>query len=126
MSAFNAPDYWAKARLFINRAQEAEGARSDDERRFWATLALEVLAKWALAKHSPTLVADPEKGGGAELFKALGLKDGYPEVSVTVTTAFKRCETLYKHFSSTEAGKFSPEPLMRSRSWAGRETRMPF
>jgi len=23
-------------------------------------------------------------------------------------------------------GLFSPDPLMRSRSWAGRETRMPF
>lgn len=107
MTAFSASDYWSKGRLFINRALEPEGERSEDERRFWATLALEVLAKWALAKHSPTLVADPEKGGGAELFKALGLREGYPEVSITVTTAFKRCESLHKHFSATEAGKFS-------------------
>lgn len=107
MTSFSAADFWVKGRLFINRALEQEDVRSEDERRLWATLALEVLAKWALARHSPTLVADPEKGGGAELFKALGLKEGIPEVSITVTTAFKRCETLYRHFSSSEASKFS-------------------
>lgn len=107
MTAFAAADFWVKARLFINRALDGDEMRSEDERRLWATLALEVLAKWALARHSPTLVADPEKGGGAELFKALGLKEGIPEVSITVTTAFKRCETLYRHFSAQEAGKFS-------------------
>lgn len=107
MTAFAATDYWIKGRLFVNRALEGDDLRSEDERRLWATLALEVLAKWALARHSPTLVADPEKGGGVELFKALRLKEGTPAVSITVTTAFKRCETLYRHFSAQEAGKFS-------------------
>lgn len=107
MTAFEAHDYWIKGRLFINRALEATEGRSEDERRLWASLALEILAKWALAKHSPALVADPEKGGGSELFKALGLKEATLGVSVSATTAFKRCEMLYRHFSVNEAVNFS-------------------
>jgi hypothetical protein len=81
--------------------------RSEDERRLWASLALEQLAKWALALTSPTLVADPVNAGGEQLLKALGLRDGGPYVSVTASTAFKRCAAVYKPFSESDALKFS-------------------
>lgn len=107
MSAFNAEGYWNKGRLFINRAMESPEIRSEDERRLWASLALEVLAKWALAATSPTLVADPAKGDGEQLYKALGIRDGGPYVSVTATTAFKRCAALYHPFDDRRATGYS-------------------
>ena len=61
---------WLKAKLFINRAMD-EDPRSFDERAMWATLALELLAKAALATHSPILIADPNDD--ASLLGASGL-----------------------------------------------------
>lgn len=104
MSAFSADAFWIKARLFVNRAMEPGDGRSEDERRLWAALALELLAKWALAKTSPTLVADP---GGEQLLKALGLKEGAPYVTVPASTAFKRCQAIYRPFSEDDASTFA-------------------
>jgi len=107
MSAFAAESYWNKGRLFINRALESPDIRSEDERRLWASLALEVLAKWALAATSPTLVADPAKGDGEQLYKALGIREGGPYVSVTASTAFKRCAAIYHPFDERRASGYS-------------------
>ncbi|MGW6006752.1 hypothetical protein ACWFNS_09010 [Oerskovia enterophila] len=107
MSAFDADAFWVKARLFVNRAMEPGDERSQDERRLWAALALELLAKWALAETSPTLVADPVNAGGDQLLKALGLKEGGLSVTVSASTAFKRCQSIYRPFSEQDASKFS-------------------
>lgn len=107
MTAFRAEAFWIKARLFINRAMEPGDARSEDERRLWASLALELLAKWALAETSPALVADPVKDGGDQLFMALGLREGGPSVTVQASTAFKRCQAIYHPFNAQDASKFS-------------------
>ncbi|NCT91956.1 hypothetical protein GXB85_13495 [Cellulomonas sp. APG4] len=107
MTGFSADGYWTKTLLFINRALEPDSIRSEDERRLWASLALEQLAKWALARTSPTLVADPVRADGDQLFRALGLREGGPYVSITASTAFKRCAAIYRPFSDTEAAKFA-------------------
>lgn len=107
MTAFRAEAFFVKARLFVNRAMEPGDARSEDERRLWAALALELLAKWALAETSPVLVADPAKDGGDQLFMALGLKEAGPTVTVQATTAFKRCQSIYHPFNAQDAAKFS-------------------
>src|SRR6478609_6603197 len=86
---------------------ESPEIRSEDERRPWASLALEVLAKWSLAATSPTLVADPAKGDGEQLYKALGIRTGGPYVSVTASTAFKRCAALYHPFDERRATRYS-------------------
>lgn len=107
MSAFAAESYWNKGRLFINRSLEPADIRSEDERRLWASLALEVLAKWALAATSPTLVADPAKGDGEQLYKALGIREGGPYVSVTASTAFRRCAAIYHPFDERRASGYA-------------------
>ncbi len=55
---YDSEGLWLKAKLFINRAMD-DNARSFDERALWASLSLELLAKAALANHSPLLIADP-------------------------------------------------------------------
>jgi len=107
VNGFSADGYWTKGLLFVNRAMEPEETRSEDERRLWASLALEQLAKWALAKTSPSLVADPVQGDGQQLFRALGLQEGGPYVSIKAATAFKRCAAIYRPFSSSEAIAFA-------------------
>lgn len=53
---------WTKAKLFLNRAMD-DDPRSFDERALWAALALELLAKAALARVSPLLIAEPNEEG---------------------------------------------------------------
>jgi hypothetical protein len=107
MGGFASEGYWVKSQLFLNRALESDAARSEGERRLWASVALEQLAKWALAKTSPTLIADSTKTDGDQLFRALGLREGGPYVSVTASTAFKRCAAIYRPFNEKDAISFT-------------------
>ncbi len=107
MIPFSPDAFWLKAKLFTNRATDPDDGRTEDERRFWASLSLELLAKWSLAKTSRVLVVDPGHGGGEQLYKALGLRDSVDHVTVTATTAFKRCDALYKSFDLKTAKKIS-------------------
>lgn len=107
MIPFGAKAYWVKAKLFVNRALEDDETSSEDERRLWASLALEILAKWALSETSPTLVADPVNGSGEQLTKALGLKTGHPYIAVAASTAFKRCAAIYSPFDAPKAQKYA-------------------
>ena len=50
---------WLKAKMFINRAMDDGDMRSPDEKSLWAALSLELLGKAALARVSPTLIAEP-------------------------------------------------------------------
>lgn len=106
MNPFDPVGFWIKSVLFINRALGTRPT-SEDERRIWASLALELLAKWALAETSPTLVADPLTGKGVQMYKALGLRAGDDNVSVAASTAFTRCAELYKPFNANKALEYS-------------------
>lgn len=107
MNAFGHDLFWNKARVFVNRALEEPPTRSEDERRLWAALALEVLAKWALSATSPTLVVDPATAGGDQLLRAVGVLEGGPYVTVSATTAYKRCARIYKPFDEKRAERFA-------------------
>jgi hypothetical protein len=93
---------WMKAKLFINRALDpAEVAF--DERALWAALALEVLAKAALARASPLLIAVPNEDG-ANLLIAAGLVEGSARFhSVAAKTLFARCHRAFKPFNERQA-----------------------
>jgi hypothetical protein len=94
---------WVKAKLFLNRAMDEDGVRSFDEQSLWASLALELLAKAALARVSPLLVAEPTEDG-TNLLIASGLVKGDARfTSVRATTLFTRCQKAFKPFSLTEA-----------------------
>jgi hypothetical protein len=94
---------WMKAKLFLNRAMDDDGSRAFDEQAHWAALALELLAKAALARVSPLLIADPTEDG-ASLLIAAGLLQGDARfTTVRAKTLFARCAKAFKPFSLEEA-----------------------
>lgn len=98
---------WLKAKLFLNRAMDDDEVRSFDEQALWASLALELLAKSALARQSPLLIAVPTEDGTNVLI-ALGLIGGTARFeSVPAKTLYSRCERAFKPFSRSEAEKIT-------------------
>ncbi|MET7574965.1 hypothetical protein ABZT04_41860 [Streptomyces sp. NPDC005492] len=95
---------WTKAKLFLNRAMD-DDARSFDEQALWAALALELLAKAALARVSPLLIAEPNEEG-TNLLIASGLVKGEARfTSVRAKTLMARCHKAFKPFDQAEAMK---------------------
>lgn len=93
---------WMKARLFINHAMDDE-PRSFDEQALWASLSLELLAKAALSKRSPLLIATPSEDGD-NLLTAAGLIEGDAQFkSIPAHTLYSRCSKAFKPFSEKEA-----------------------
>ncbi|MGA0568625.1 hypothetical protein ACO2Q7_14945 [Rathayibacter sp. KR2-224] len=94
---------WTKAKLFIDRAMDDSSARDFDERAFWAATSLELLAKAALAKYSPLLIAEPTEDG-LNILIASGLVAGQARFStVMAKTLWKRCQKAFKPFSEDQA-----------------------
>lgn len=100
---WDADALWTKARLFINNALIDDDERSWDERALWASLALELLAKAALARASPLLIAAPNEEG-TNLLVASGLVQGEAAFkSISARTLFLRCGRAFKPFNSQAA-----------------------
>lgn len=103
-SPFDPAALWLKSKLFLNRAMDDDSGRTFDEQAMWASQALELLAKAALARHNPLLVADPTDG--QNLLIASGLVQGEALFkSVNAATLYRRCEQAFKPFSADEAIK---------------------
>jgi len=103
ISPYDHEALWIKAKLFINRAMDDDESRSFDEQSLWASLALELLAKAALARVSPLLIAEPTEDG-TNLLIASGLVKGDARfTSVRAKTLFTRCQKAFKPFNLTEA-----------------------
>ncbi|WP_316779942.1 hypothetical protein [Streptomyces sasae] len=103
-SPFDHEALWIKAKLFLNRAMD-DGSRSFDEQALWAALALELLAKAALARVSPLLIAEPNEEG-TNLLIASGLVKGEARfTSVRAKTLMARCHKAFKPFDQAEAEK---------------------
>jgi hypothetical protein len=98
---------WLKAKLFLNRAMDDHEVRPFDEQALWASLALELLAKAALARQSPLLIAVPTEDGTNVLI-ALGLIGGDARFeSVPAKTLYSRCEKAFRPFNKSEAEKIT-------------------
>jgi hypothetical protein len=98
---------WLKARLFINHAMDPGEPRTFNERALWASLALELLGKAALARVSPLLIAMPSEEGH-HLLAASGLLPGDgPSLTVAAKTVFSRCARAFRPFNSTESLQFA-------------------
>lgn len=101
---FDREALWIKAKLFLNRAMD-DDFRSFDEQALWAALALELLAKAALARVSPLLIAEPNEEG-TNLLVASGLVKGDVKfTSVRAKTLMTRCHKAFKPFDQNEAMK---------------------
>lgn len=100
--AYDADALWLKAKLFLNHAMDDEGVRTFDEQALWAALALELLAKAALSRRSPVLIAAPNEDGG-NLLASVGLTKADRFVSVPAKTLISRCSKAFPPFSERES-----------------------
>jgi len=98
---------WLKAKVFLNRAMDADPHRAFDEQVLWAAAALELLGKAALARVSPLLIAEPTEEG-VNLLIATGLIEGTARfTSVKASTVFKRCERAFPPFRAIDAQRLA-------------------
>lgn len=134
VAPYDAEALWTKAKLFANRAMDP-GDAEFDERALWASLALELLGKAALARHSPSLIAVPTEDG-VNLLIASGLVEGTGRfTSIPAKTVFNRCQRAFKPFDGQRAMAIAnarneylhgarpaftdiPEPAWWPRYWA--------
>src|ERR1035438_1397588 len=82
---------WNKALAYVGRGQSEE--RESGAFSLWYLMAFELLARAALAKIHPALLADPIDGGDNLLY-AFGYGTAKNPKSVTAATVFKRCEKI--------------------------------
>lgn len=90
---------WDKATLFMGRAMEQD--REQETFGLWAAMGLELLARSALAKVSPTLLAEPEKDH-RNVLHALGLGSGNPPKSIATAQVLALCRSLIADFTEAE------------------------
>jgi hypothetical protein len=86
--------------MYMERSLAAP--RDSDLFPFWASLALEFLARSSLAKLSPTLLADTSDADGRHLLHALGVEPkvkAYVPRSIQTSEVLVRCEQLVPAFT---------------------------
>ena len=97
--AINGDALHAKSKVYINRALSKKGARDLDEYQLWASLALELLGKAALARKHPSLVVDPNHW--QSMFVAAGINVTTDVKTIAAKTLFERLVHLVPRFDKT-------------------------
>ena len=95
-AALSADALLGKSKAYISRALAAKGRKSMGEYQLWASLALELLGKSALAAVHPCLIADPQSF--VSLFAAAGMNVGTDIKTITAKTLFERLTHVTKRF----------------------------
>jgi hypothetical protein len=95
-AALSAEALMGKSQAYIGRAVTAKTAGSMGEYQLWASLALELAGKAALAKIHPCLVADPLSS--VSMFAAAGMSVGTDIKTIIAKTLFDRLTHLSKRF----------------------------
>jgi transcription elongation factor Elf1 len=90
---------WAKAVLFMQRAVAED--RESAEFGLWASLGLELLARAAVAKTSPALLAEPDREQ-KNLLHALGISTHNAPKSIGTVQVFSLCRLLVAGFTEDE------------------------
>lgn len=96
--SWNREDLWTKAALFMSRAVEED--RENETFGLWAAMGLELLARSAVAKVSPLLLAEPDRDQKNALH-FLGYGSGTPK-SIATTQVLLLCRTLVPDFTEDE------------------------
>ncbi len=98
--AWDRDSLWAKACIFIERAFQE--SKNDPLFGLWAALGLELLARSAVARVSPTLLAEPDREH-RYLLHALGRgSERVPRKSLSAVQVLNLCSTLFEDFSNEE------------------------
>jgi hypothetical protein len=85
-----------KSRAYIAKALRRKGEKDFEEYQLWASLALELLGKAALAHRHPCLVVDPTHH--SSLFVAAGVSVTTDVKTITAKTLFERLRLLISAF----------------------------
>lgn len=94
--AINSAALHAKSKVYIGRAMARKADGELDEYQLWASLALELLGKAALAAHHPSLIVDPMHW--ESLFVAAGINVTTDVKTITAKTLFERLTHLVPRF----------------------------
>jgi hypothetical protein len=86
----------AKSKVYIGRALARKGVGDLDEYQLWASLALELLGKAALARKHPSLVVDPTHW--QSMFVAAGINVTTDVKTIAAKTLFERLAHLVPRF----------------------------
>ncbi|MER9953919.1 hypothetical protein NKJ52_03635 [Mesorhizobium australicum] len=97
--AINGDALHAKSKVYISRALTRKGAGELDEYQLWASLALELLGKAALARKHPSLVVDPTHW--QSMFVAAGINVTTDVKTISAKTLFERLAHLIPRFDKT-------------------------
>ncbi|MER9489663.1 hypothetical protein NKI50_27450 [Mesorhizobium sp. M0563] len=97
--AINGDALHAKSKVYIGRALVRKGAGELDEYQLWASLALELLGKAALARKHPSLVVDPTHW--QSMFVAAGINVTTDVKTIAAKTLFERLAHLVPRFDKT-------------------------
>lgn len=89
---------WSKAVLFMQRATNED--RESDVFPLWVAMGLELLARAAIARVSPLLLAEAEKDQ-RNILHALGFGSGVPK-SIATLQVLSLCRTLIPGFTEEE------------------------
>lgn len=96
--AINGDALHAKSKVYIGRALTRKASNDLDEYQLWASLALELLGKAALALKHPSLVVDPTHW--QSMFVAAGINITTDVKTITAKTLFERLAHLVPRFDS--------------------------
>ncbi|HAU3628993.1 TPA: hypothetical protein F7136_16570 [Legionella pneumophila] len=91
---------WTKSRLYFERALNTD--REDDSFGLWCSMGLELLARSAIAKFSPTLLAEPDKD---HKYLLIALDLGSAKISrksIPTNQVLSLCKTLIPSFTEEE------------------------
>lgn len=97
--AINGDALHTKSKVYIGRALARKAAGDLDEYQLWASLALELLGKAALARKHPSLVVDPTHW--QSMFVAAGINVTTDVKTITAKTLFERLMHLVPRFDKT-------------------------
>jgi hypothetical protein len=97
--AINGEALHSKSKIYIGRALTRKGSGDLDEYQLWASLALELLGKAALARKHPSLVVDPTHW--QSMFVAAGINVTTDVKTITAKTLFERLARLVPRFDNT-------------------------
>ncbi|WP_315773888.1 MULTISPECIES: hypothetical protein [unclassified Bradyrhizobium] len=97
VAALSADALMGKSQAYIGRALAAKAAGTMGEYQLWASLALELVGKAALANIHPCLVADPNSY--VSLFAAAGMNVSPDIKTITAKTLFERLAHVSKRFN---------------------------
>ncbi|MGY8665382.1 hypothetical protein Q3C01_23865 [Bradyrhizobium sp. UFLA05-109] len=97
--AINGDALHSKSKVYIGRALARKGAGNLDEYQLWASLALELLGKAALARKHPSLVVDPTHW--QSMFVAAGINVTTDVKTITAKPLFERLPHFVSRFDKT-------------------------